>query len=147
MDEEWSVDTSAEAVKARMEDLSSQATNLALTSDLEKSSSERVNMFFKFAEVATPLKKDGGYLFLSLSLSYSFLPFSLPSKDMKKHEGPAKMVGCAQKLKAEAERLDVMDKAAGVIAELLFDKNILQQITEYRPLLLQVHTMYCMSGA
>ena len=50
-DDDWSVDTSAEAVKQRMEDLSSQATNLALTSDLEKSTSERVNMFFKFVEV------------------------------------------------------------------------------------------------
>ena len=50
-DEEWSVDTSEAAVKQRMEDLSSQATNLALTSDLEKSASERVNMFFKFVEV------------------------------------------------------------------------------------------------
>lgn len=55
------------------------------------------------------------------------------------------MVGYAQKLKTEAERLDVMDKAAGVIAELLFDETILQQITEYRPLLLQVCT--CMSLA
>lgn len=45
------MDTSEAAVKQRMEDLSSQATNLALTSDLEKSVSERVNLFFKFVEV------------------------------------------------------------------------------------------------
>ena len=50
-DEEWSVDTSEAAVKQRMEDLTTQATNLAMTSELEKSSSERVDMFFKFAEV------------------------------------------------------------------------------------------------
>ena len=48
------------------------------------------------------------------------------------------MVSSAQKLKVEAERLDVMEKAAGVIAELLFDGNILQQIKEYRKLLLLV---------
>lgn len=45
------MDTSEAAVKQRMEDLSTQATNLALTSDLEKSASERVDMFFKFVEV------------------------------------------------------------------------------------------------
>ena len=50
-DEEWSVDTSEAAVKRRMEDLSSQATNLALTSDLEKSSQDRVNMLFEFVKV------------------------------------------------------------------------------------------------
>ena len=51
-DEEWSVDTSEAAVKQRMEDLSSQATNLALTSDLEKSSQDRVNMLFGFVKVS-----------------------------------------------------------------------------------------------
>ena len=50
-DEVWSVDTSEEAVKARMENLSDQASALALTSDLEKKVSERVDLFFKFVEV------------------------------------------------------------------------------------------------
>ena len=50
-EEEWSVDTSEAAVKQRMENLSSQATNLALTSDLEKSSQDRVNMLFDFVKV------------------------------------------------------------------------------------------------
>ena len=44
-----------------------------------------------------------------------------------------------QKIKAEAERLDVVDKAAGVLAELLFDADILQQIKDYRSLFLVVH--------
>lgn len=105
-DEEWSVDTSEAAVKQRMEDLSTQATNLALTSDLEKSVPERVNMFFKFVE------------------------------DIKKKGGAESLMGEVQKLKVEAERLDVMDKAAGVLAELLFDEKFLQQIKEYRPLFL-----------
>lgn len=105
-DEEWSVDTSEAAVKQRMEDLSSQATNLALTSDLEKSPTERVNMFFKFVE------------------------------NIKKEGGAESLVGQAQKLKVEAERLDVMDKAAGVLAELLFDEKVLQQIKDYRTLFL-----------
>ena len=40
-------------------------------------------------------------------------------------------------MKAEAERLDMFDKAAGILAELLFDKDILNQITLYRPIFLQ----------
>ena len=47
------MDTSEAAVKQRMENLSSQATNLALTSDLEKSSQDRVNMLFDFVKVYT----------------------------------------------------------------------------------------------
>lgn len=62
-EEEWSVDTSEAAVKQRMEDLSSQATNLALTSDLEKSTQDRVNMLFEFVKVNICL-----YTCLSLSL-------------------------------------------------------------------------------
>ena len=46
------MDTSEAAVKQRMEDLSSQATNLALTSDLEKSTQDRVNMLFEFVKVS-----------------------------------------------------------------------------------------------
>ena len=52
-------------------------------------------------------------------------------------------MGQAQKLKVEAERLDVMDKAAGVLAELLFDEKVLQQIKEYRPLFLVVWNVNC----
>ena len=40
-------------------------------------------------------------------------------------------------VKAEAERLDMFDKAAGILAELLFDKDILNQIPLYRPIFLQ----------
>ena len=40
-------------------------------------------------------------------------------------------------VKAEAERLDMFDKAAGILAELLFDQDILNQITHYRPVFLQ----------
>lgn len=105
-DDEWSVDTSEAAVKQRMEDLSSQATNLALTSDLEKSSQDRVNMFFEFV------------------------------KAMKEELGGGNLVAQKQRIRTEAERLDVMDKAAGVLAELLFDGGILQQIEDYRSLFL-----------
>ena len=49
--DDWSVDTSKEAVKSRMEKLTEGATSLALSDDLEKSSSERLNIFYKFVEV------------------------------------------------------------------------------------------------
>ena len=49
--DDWSVDTSQEAVKARMENLSNQASALTLHDDLEKTSGERVNLFYKFVEV------------------------------------------------------------------------------------------------
>ena len=40
----------------------------------------------------------------------------------------------------EAERLDVKDKAPLVLAELLFDENIMQQIKRSRTLFLRVRT-------
>lgn len=50
--EGWSVDTSEQAVKSRMEKLTDGASALALTDDLEKSSSERLDIFYKFVEVS-----------------------------------------------------------------------------------------------
>ena len=63
---------------------------------------------------------------------------SPPPQKLKKAGEAGSLVGQAKQLKAEAERLDVMDKAAGVLAELLFDGDFLQQIKEYRALLLVV---------
>lgn len=39
---------------------------------------------------------------------------------------------------SEAKRLDVTDKGAMVVAEVVFDKNILKQIKEYKMLFLRV---------
>ena len=49
-DANWSVDTSAEAVQARKEDLTGLVSTLTLD-DSEKSPAERVNIFFKYVEV------------------------------------------------------------------------------------------------
>ena len=51
-DEEWSVDTSEDAVKARMEKMTNGVATLTMHSDLEKTSSERVDLFYKFAKVS-----------------------------------------------------------------------------------------------
>lgn len=67
-----------------------------------------------------------------------FFIFFSPLQALKEESGGEGLVGLKQKIKTEAERLDVMDKAAGVLAELLFDGNILQQIKEYRSLFLVV---------
>ena len=45
------MDTSETAVKDRMKKLTDQASALTITSDLEKTSAERVDLFYKFVEV------------------------------------------------------------------------------------------------
>lgn len=48
------------------------------------------------------------------------------------------MAASLPKIKAEAERLDLMDMAAGIMAELLYTDKLLSQVEEYRPIMLHV---------
>jgi translation initiation factor 5 len=105
-DEDWSVDTSKAAVKARMEKLSDGANALTLNDDLEKTNTERLNMFFKFVEA---IKKQGGVPAIAQNLV---------------------------KIKSEAERLEVMETAAGIMAELLYTEALLSEVKQFRPLML-----------
>ena len=63
-DDDWSVDVSAEAVKARMEDLTSGAKGLTISDDLEKTEKERVDLFHSYVkqrrdqELDAKLEKD-----------------------------------------------------------------------------------------
>ena len=52
-EEEWSVDTSEDAVKARMEKMTNGVASLTMHTDLEKSSAERVDLFYKFSKVSS----------------------------------------------------------------------------------------------
>lgn len=50
-DDDWSVDTSEEAVQKRMGNLSSGVKGIALTDDTEKTQEERFNLFYSFVKV------------------------------------------------------------------------------------------------
>ena len=51
MDEDdWAVDVSAAAVKARMEDLTSGAKGLTISDDLEKTPKERADLFYSYVK-------------------------------------------------------------------------------------------------
>ena len=96
-----------------------------MTDDLEKKEHERLNMFFKFVEVQLCV----------FGISYSIW---LCSQDIKQKGGVAAVAGSFNKIKGEAERLEVMDKAAGILAELLYTEKLLTQIKEYRPIMVPV---------
>jgi len=111
-DDDWCEDTDADAVARRMEELSVGAKGLMLNDDLEKTSEERLQIFFDF----TKKKKNGFNGPLDASLQKEII--------------------------GEAERLDVRDKAVIVLCELLFDdpSKILQQIKTQRVLFLRFTT-------
>ncbi|KAI2651873.1 Eukaryotic translation initiation factor 5 [Labeo rohita] len=50
-DEDWAEETTEEAQRRRMEEISEHAKGLTLTDDLEKSLEERVNIFYNFVKV------------------------------------------------------------------------------------------------
>jgi len=49
-EDDWAVDVSAEAVKARMEDLSSGVKGLTISDDLEKTPKERADLFYSYVK-------------------------------------------------------------------------------------------------
>jgi len=111
-DDDWCEDTDADAVARRMEELSAGAKGLMLNDDLEKPLEERLQMFFDF----TKKKRNGT-------------------------DGPLEPA-LQKDIMAEAERLDIRDKAVIVLCELLFDdpSKIIQQIKTHRLLFLRFTT-------
>lgn len=110
-DNDWCEDTDADAVARRMEELSAGAKGLMLNDDLEKPLEDRLQMFFDFTKKKTE-GIDGSF---DTSLQ--------------------------KEIVAEAERLDIRDKAVIVLCELFFDPNkIVQQIKNHRLLFLRFTT-------
>lgn len=100
--DDWSTDTSAEAIRERMSQLGVGVKGLTHNEDLDKPIEERFQIFFEFVKNKVNAE-------------------NLPDKEIV----------------AEAERLDVKDRAVLVLAELLFNENILTQIQKYRVLFLR----------
>nr|CAG4642498.1 EOG090X05QT [Evadne anonyx] len=50
-EDDWAVDVSAEAVKARMEDLTSGVKGLTISDDLEKTPKERADLFYSYVKL------------------------------------------------------------------------------------------------
>jgi len=108
-DDDWSVDVSDAAVKERQKGLTSGVKNLTISTDIEKTSSERLEVFFDYCKT----KKESGVL--------------KPGADLTTFKDIA----------GEAERLDIKEgKAIMVIVELMLDENIIKEIPQYRILLL-----------
>jgi len=103
-DDEWSEDTSAEAVKNRQLTLGEGIKGLVVNDDLEKTEKERFDIFFKF--VKNKINADKNHL-----------------ND--------------KEIFAEAERLDIKDRAPLALAELLLNHELLSQIPKHRTLFLR----------
>uniref|UniRef100_A0A3P8Y9Q8 Eukaryotic translation initiation factor 5 n=1 Tax=Esox lucius TaxID=8010 RepID=A0A3P8Y9Q8_ESOLU len=61
-DEDWAEETTEEAQRRRMEEISDHAKNLTLSEDLEKTLEERVNIFYNFVKFCVNNKKAQKYL-------------------------------------------------------------------------------------
>lgn len=106
-DETWGENTDPDAVAKRMSELSLGAKNLMMNEDLEKSPKERLDMFLDYV------------------------------KNKKTECGGVFDANAQKDIVAEAERLDIRDKAVLVLCELLFDEDIIQQIKTHRVLFLR----------
>lgn len=112
-DGDWCEDTDADAVARRMEELSLGAKGLMHNNDLEKSASERLQIFLDFVNKKKDAHPEG---------------FD---------------TGVQKEIVAESERLDVKEKAALALCEALFNQNILIQLKQHRMLLIRVSATFC----
>lgn len=107
-DDDWCEDTNADAVAKRLENMTLGAKGLVQTDDLEKSTEQRLEQFYEFVKKKREAFPDG---------------FD---------------VNIQKEIVAEAERLDIKDRAVIALCEALFDGNILTQIDQHRLLFLRV---------
>ena len=102
----WITDTSSEAIAARAkEQLTSGISSFIIDSDMEKTEEERINIFFKYAQVKKGMINSA----------------------------------VAKEILAEAERLEIKNKAPMVLCELLFNDKMFKekQLDKYTELLLR----------
>lgn len=109
-DTDWGEDTSPEAVKKRMSELTATAKGLMLNDDLEKSQDERLEIFHDYVK-KNAVDKHG------MDQSYD--------------------TALQKEIVAEAERLDVKDKAVIVLCQLLLGDKTAQRIKVHRVLFLR----------
>lgn len=108
-DDDWYEDTGDDAVAKRMNELTSGINRLMANNDLEKSSEERLQIFFE----------------------------NLKKKIDENGNNNAFDVNAQKEIVGEAERLEVKDKAVLVLCELIFNENMIQQIKLYRNLFIR----------
>lgn len=106
-DVNWTVDTSEEAVRARMQDLTDGAKNMTVSDDFDKTEKERLDIFYELVKK----KRDAG--------------------------DELENVQVHKELVTEASRLDIQAKAPLILAELLFSANIVQEARKHRKLMLR----------
>ena len=97
-EDDWAVDVSAEAVKARMEDLTSGVKGLTISDDLEKTPKERADLFYSYVK-------------------------------RRVDDGIISKAGVDKDIATEADRLDVKDKGPLILCELIFNGQILNQVS------------------
>ncbi len=93
------------------------------TDDLDKPLAERCDQFLHLVEVR---------------YSYSNDLLSLDCLQRKKGEQKLTNIDAIKDLLAEAERLEIMEQAAFLVAQCVFTDNILKEIDEYKTLLTKV---------
>ncbi|KAA8589316.1 hypothetical protein FQN60_012681 [Etheostoma spectabile] len=126
-DEDWAEETTEEAQRRRMEEISDHAKNLTLSEDLEKPLEERVNLFYNFVKRRIKGNMKGSFKSRLLKIP---LDFTAPRFQHKKESKT--IDGADKEILAEAERLDVKAMGPLILSELLFNENIRDQIKKYK---------------
>lgn len=126
-DEDWAEETTEEAQRRRMEEISDHAKNLTLSDDLEKPLEERVNLFYNFVKVSS-------FRPSVVLLAGDLQPLELNQKcsNSQQRKENATIDGAVKEILAEAERLDVKAMGPLILSELLFNENIREQIKKYK---------------
>jgi translation initiation factor 5 len=115
--EDWCDDTDADAVAKRQNMLTAGVNRLMANDDLEKSAEDRLQLFYEY-----------------------FTNMYEQSKEKKEKSDVMFSVDEQKQIVNKAESLDIRDKCSLVLCELLFNEDMIQQISAHRMLLLRFTT-------